>query len=60
MKHHTFVIALDSKKTHEQNPDCPQHLYTPDGHTWRCLECGLSIMFKSIPVELEVKEEVPG
>jgi len=47
------VLCLNSKRTHNNNPECPQRLVPePDRDHWYCLDCGLSIIQESVEVTL--------
>jgi hypothetical protein len=46
------VLALNSKKTHEHNPDCPGRLIpTPDYNHWMCLDCGSYLIQEWVEVD---------
>jgi len=47
------VLCLNSKRTHDKNPECPQRLVPePDRDHWYCLDCGLSIIQEYVEVTL--------
>lgn len=44
------VLTLDSKKTHESNPDCPSRLMPNPVGGWYCLDCGAQILCTTVEV----------
>lgn len=47
-----WVVTLDVKGTHVNNPDCPMRLAPlPDGRGWYCVDCGCEILHKRVEVE---------
>lgn len=53
------VLALNSKRTHEHNPECPQRLVlTPNGRDWMCLDCGAYILQEYVEID-RTDPEVP-
>ena len=53
-----FVLALDAKLTHQDNPDCPMRLIpTPRGDGWMCFDCGFEIIMQRIEVKEPCSDE---
>lgn len=47
-----YVMTLDVRATHANNPDCPMHLAPlPNGRGWYCVDCGAEIVQKRLEVE---------
>lgn len=54
-----YVVTLDVKATHANNPDCPMRLaQKPQGGAWYCVDCGFEIMQKWIKVLEKTEEEL--
>lgn len=46
-----FVMTLDVKQTHDNNPECPMHLARDPRGDWYCMDCGRVILWKQIKVQ---------
>ena len=45
------VLALDPKRTHDHNPNCPSRLvHIPGGKDWMCFDCGCQIVLTMVEV----------
>ena len=54
-----FVMLLDVKQTHDNNPECPMRLVQHPNGNWMCSDCGLEILWKKIEVR-PVADELKG
>jgi len=53
-----YVMTLDPKRTHVNNPTCPMRLVRdPETDKWHCLDCGMAVMHKRVLVNPEKEEE---
>jgi len=55
------LLYLAVKETHAENPDCHMRLaWHPGWNKWYCIDCGLAIVVRAVPVEETVKDLTAG
>lgn len=43
-----FIVTLDVKSTHRNNPECPSRIAQQPNGSWMCVDCGAPILEKHL------------